>query len=284
LLFNTYRDYLVYYAELGVRVVPVRYMAKEPVIPWREGRIPIGVIDSFMRKGYNIAVICGTPSAGLVILDFEDIDKVKEVFSKWEELFKKTVVVKTARGCHIWLRCDRMPESMYFPDYQLEVRSEGMLAICPPSRHPSGIFYEFINAPDDIMLIGTLAPMIAKLKGEVDYEYRAPVSPHGRLRWRFTGKEPCLVYIKSGVRKGYRNMAALILASYYYRHVGLSDDDVLEKLLTWNELNKPPLDKREIKNVVKSEVKHGYAFSCKGIIRWGFCKPYCPLARDYHTS
>jgi len=288
LRFETYRDYLIYYARLWVRVVPVRYMSKEPVLPWRkfgtEVKIPIGALENFLRRGYNLAVLCGAPSAGLVVLDFESMGKVEEVFPRWGELLKKTVVVKTARGCHIWLRCEKLPESMHFPDHQLEIRSEGRLAVCPPSRHPSGIFYEFINAPSNIALVDSIVPLVAKLKDELDYEYRPPDSVGSSLRWRFTGKEPCLVYIKCGVPEGQRNNAALILASYLYRHVGLDEEDVLEKLLAWNELNQPPLPKRGIGNVWKSGIRDGYAFGCKGVREWGCCKSSCPLVRYYHST
>jgi hypothetical protein len=76
----------------------------------------------------------------------------------------------------------------------------------------------------------------------------------------------CAVYqkIKEGVEQGCRN-EALFFLSRTYRDAGLTFEEAMKLLLDWNQRNKPPLPKKEIKDVVKRVFKRGYTPSFRFI-------------------
>jgi hypothetical protein len=66
--------------------------------------------------------------------------------------------------------------------------------------------------------------------------------------------------LSAGVKESCRNNEALLRASEG-RKLGLNNQDCLERLLKWNQLNRPPLDESEVKAVVKSAYTgNGYDF------------------------
>jgi hypothetical protein len=80
---------------------------------------------------------------------------------------------------------------------------------------------------------------------------------------------------ESHVEPGYRNNSAIRLASEL-RLMGLSADEVNDKLFEWNESNQIELPSDEIQNVVRSAYQHRfpYRFSCRDEI----LRRFCPLA------
>ena len=63
--------------------------------------------------------------------------------------------------------------------------------------------------------------------------------------------------LENGVDEGCRNNAAFILATWL-KAQGKTSHEVLQQLIEWNYRNRPPLEVRELENVVKSVFRHDY--------------------------
>ncbi|MCD6421889.1 bifunctional DNA primase/polymerase [bacterium] len=146
-----------YVNELGFSVIPLIYGEKRPKIQWEEfqRRKPTEAeLDKWFSEKANIGIICGAVSGNLVVLDFDSMEAYRRAFSKYEQLEKETIIVKTARGIQVYFRSDKPVPSMRFPDIKLDVKGEGSYVVAPPSLHPSGVQYRFLNpAIDKIALI-----------------------------------------------------------------------------------------------------------------------------------
>ncbi|MFC2024489.1 primase C-terminal domain-containing protein [Chloroflexota bacterium] len=57
-----------------------------------------------------------------------------------------------------------------------------------------------------------------------------------------------------GVPEGYRHMSAVRLVGRWYA-IGLYPDEVKLHLVTWNRLNKPPMENSELKSILDSTLK-----------------------------
>jgi len=86
---------------------------------------------------------------------------------------------------------------------------------------------------------------------------------------------PCIAAIlDGGVEEGYRNTSAFCLAVFFARS-GESMDRIKERLLDWNQRNRPPLDDREIEGVTESAFRgvaeDRYSVGCSNVILAEHC-------------
>jgi len=164
----------------GIAPIPIMHLSKRPAIDWKmwQNRIPPRkVVDYwFSQDDRNLAVVCGGPQ-NLAILDFDDINSYhdwrKDMIRRddqWKVIAAKTYRVRTPRGMHLYLKTSRKENSRKYPDTSIDVRCSGNYTLAPPSIHPTGMKYEAIGSPDDLMEIETL--------GNVFPEY-APENYHG---------------------------------------------------------------------------------------------------------
>lgn len=144
--------------------------------PFRD-RLPTDaeLVAWFQDGQCNVAVVGGTISGGLVVLDVESTI----AYDTWrqfatalldESLIATLPVVRTGQGKHVYFR---MPNSIGnrtlakrhrhgtargLPRYELlaETRGEGGLALTPPSIHPSGAQYTLEQG--DLRVIPVLTP------------------------------------------------------------------------------------------------------------------------------
>lgn len=91
--------------------------------------------------GANVGIVTGTPSGGLVVLDFDGIATGDVLGSEPSALAKRTLVVRTARGWHVYAREPGVPSCRW---RGVDVKAEGGLVVAPPSIHPSGHRYSFL--------------------------------------------------------------------------------------------------------------------------------------------
>lgn len=82
----------------------------------------------------NIGILTGQASDGLVVIDF---DKNPPAIPF------QTPMVRTSRGLHLYLKTSKPVDSFDFP--LGEVQAEGKYVAAPPSVHPSGKRYEWID-------------------------------------------------------------------------------------------------------------------------------------------
>jgi len=148
-------DWAKFYVSKGLSVIPLEYKAKEPISKWKEyqQRLPTEEeLEQWFKTAWlNIAIVCGQVSGNLVVLDFDSHESLQQFIERISDdlvkKIKKTWVVRTGKGFHIYLRVKGKPISTSFRDVGLDIQGEGKYVVAPPSLHPSGKLYEFINDP-----------------------------------------------------------------------------------------------------------------------------------------
>ena len=233
-----------HYQDMGLSFFPVPYKSKESAIKWK--KYQSGYPDeSDIRKWSdcapsNLAVVTGKASGNLVVLDFDDTDKYCEFTNTFYDktgigdLFDYTLCVQTSRGVHVWLRVEDLPKSTKLPS--LDIKSEGGYVLAPPSVHPTGKAYEFINPGMPVKTVQTLSDIGIEIPG--------------KLTTGSNNKSGWVNQLLCGVGQGQRNDSAIKLAGYFRNNL---PQDVTERiLLDWNMKNQPPLPENEIIRTVGS--------------------------------
>jgi len=142
------------YQQWGLSVIPIAHRDKQPLVEWKEyqnRQANARELEEWFgnMQAKNIGVVCGRVSGNLVVLDFDSHDGKWEDFRiKYMECYNKsiddaTTIVKTDRGYHVYLRT-----SDTTPTYKLEnldIKGEGSYVVAPPSIHPAGSEYQFVN-------------------------------------------------------------------------------------------------------------------------------------------
>lgn len=282
------REYIELYRSLGFCIIPAVYGSKRPSVDWKPYQMRKPTCEEiqswfFNGRPHNIAIVCGVVSNNLVVLDFDD-STIYERFFDAEKIERETIVVRTGGGKrHVYLRSPEPVPSFRIPQIKLEVRSDGNIAIAPPSVHPSGGLYEFVNPKtksvlevddllDDVVRIveekfGVEPFQITDRRLE-EFEATKPREPYkGRA-------PPCILKLLQGVEEGFRNEAAARLSSFYLHVKRWTPERAWKKIAEWNMRNRPPLSERELRSVFSSILRGGYTYLCRGLAP--FCeKKYC---------
>ena len=138
----------------GIATIPIKYSSKQPLVKWLQytERLPedIELARWFGGEPMNIGVVAGWEN--LVIIDFDEM----EVFRKWQKwaykfspvsrlIMERTRMHTTSRGVHVFVRCcdaENLNPAENFKLPKIDILAERKYALLPPSRHPSGKFYE----------------------------------------------------------------------------------------------------------------------------------------------
>lgn len=81
---------------------------------------------------------------------------------------------------------------------------------------------------------------------------------------KITGKfSPCIKAIMKGVEENMRNNCTYVLATYFKKR-GMDYDQVVNKLISINENNKPPLSEMEVKQTISSVFNKDISVGCTG--------------------
>jgi hypothetical protein len=273
------------YRRLDFSIIPLKARSKEPVIKWSEFETRKATEEElkqwFSKEDVNVGIVCGSVSGNLAVLDFESREAFARFFEKTpDELADSTLVVKTARGYHLYVKTDKPISSFKIPELQLDVKGEGGYVAAPPSIHPTGIKYEFLGNPwklNHVLSINDLDQWIWDRAGGLGiFKYGAKEDP------------PCVRMILNGVEEGMRNEAAVRLASYWFQFRKLESREVFNRLLEWNQRNSPPMDEKELKNCLESVLKHGYEYGCSSMVELGLCndslKSMCNLKEGFQVK
>jgi hypothetical protein len=138
------------YAEMGMSVIPVIYGDKKPAVRWEAYQTRSPTQDELLQwfgngQARNIGVVCGKVSGNLLVIDFDSPEAYSRFFEGNAELERETPIVRTARGFHVWLRTAEPIRSFVISDLSVDVIAEAKFVLVPPSIHPSGHHYEFVN-------------------------------------------------------------------------------------------------------------------------------------------
>ena len=181
--------------EQGVSVCPARVDgSKRPKGRWKQFQQE-RCSTSDLRRWFDradpwaIAVVCGTVSNNLLVIDLDDPDLIEPFESKLREeqseLFKSLVAVETGSGKrHFYLFCDEPfgPRQTFVKmsdkKWAVEFRAEGNYVIgpgSPASTHASGMPYHVIRG--DIGEIYSFAPDEVAALIELAKSFEHPAGP-----------------------------------------------------------------------------------------------------------
>lgn len=141
------------YFRQGLASIPVPHGTKATDVPWRSYQSQAPSEDELTmmfadREGDNIAIICGEASGNLAVIDAETKPAFGRIIDEIERSDIDTWIVETARGGHIYLRTPLAVRPLKSTDFEL--RGQGQYVLAPPSIHPSGVTYTFLNKPAEI--------------------------------------------------------------------------------------------------------------------------------------
>lgn len=231
---NSTLSWAKFYLDHGFSVIPLRPKKKNPSIDWTEyqkRRPTIEEIEEWFSEGdYNIGVITGEIS-GIVVVDLDSEEAIK--FAE-DNKFPNSPKVKTGKGYHLYFKHPMDKEVRNFQKRDdlpgIDVRGDGGYVVAPPSIHENGKVYEWVDGMDleDIPL---------------------PEFPEIFLVKKQSEKTP-LQELYSGVSEGKRNDSLFRIACNHQKD-GLSLEECLSYLLSWNERNRPPLPSDEVERTVR---------------------------------
>jgi len=187
---------LKYYYDLGFSIIPVDDK-KEAIIEWKEfqdKRPSWEKIQEWENRFNhpNWAVICGSISRGLVILDFEDKKDAITFFGndKFEKLKETTLVIETPHnGVHIPFivkgRIPRRQTKIFGYQHEVDLLGDGGYALIPgsmidhskckpqkPCDHKSIGEYRIISTSTDIIEAQDIEALIRKRAHELNWKIK----------------------------------------------------------------------------------------------------------------
>ena len=241
------------YLELGFSLIPLVYGEKSPIIPWenyQHKKMTRQDWDTICgQKNVNVGIVCGEIS-NLVVIDVDS-----EAFS---ELIEKTLTVKTARGYHFYLRMDKPSRSFKIENngVHIDIKGEGGYVVAPPSLHPTGWIYKFIDRDKPILHIDSLADMgiEAPRKMEFPPKDELKVKPWSQL-------PPEIQTLFNPAIEGEREDRAHRIAATLLNRWRLPKETTLTWLDAWNETNEPPLEEKELHHAMETAEKGGYVYN-----------------------
>lgn len=240
------RSWAERYLALGWSVIPLG-RDKRPLIRWepyQQRRPTPEELVEWRRRfpGANIGIVTGAVS-GLVVLD-EDGPEAQEALRG--RALPPTPTVRTGKGYHRYFAHPGRPVGNAVRlVVGLDVRADGGYVMAPPSLHPSGRRYEWVDglSPWDVPL-APLPGWVLELLDSRAPQQRDTPQGHPPEWWRRL--------VADGAVEGTRNNTIAALAGHLLRrHV--DPYVVLELCRAWNLVRcRPVLPDREVVKTVDS--------------------------------
>lgn len=247
----------VWYCEHGFAVVPLKAKSKHPAMAhglndWFDN--PESAREVWTKfPDFNIGIVCGAPSHGLLVLDF-DVDEEREkdgyaTLRAWEraqgDLPETAVAITGSGGMHYLYRTNRntiRPSAN--AELGVDVRCDGSYIVAPPSVHPNGNRYEWQDHPEDVD--------IATANGAV-YDFLDHVQRNGGVDE--TRKDNGKFKLPERITENRNN--TLHKYASHLRAIGRSDEEIMTTVMGANFMRcEPPLDSKEVKTIVRSACKY----------------------------
>lgn len=268
-------DAFLAYAKIPLFVFPVR--GKHPLVAdWPN----VATTDEVRIRAWldwhpdttGIGVACG-PS-GLLVVDLDG----PEAADKWDDLAGRhapvsTAVVSTGRpgGRHLWFRHDHkvrpLKNSASKVALGIDTRGNGGFVIAPPSRHPSGRRYEWVDRSTPVRapswLISLLDPP-RRPPTRPGTGRRLSVLPGGRYaRAALSGEVDKVLAAPEGCRNDTLNRAAYSLGQLV--GPGVLEADLAARALLIAAL-KAGLSETEARRTILSGLNAGAGAPRRGVV------------------
>lgn len=143
---------LCFFGSLGLATVPLRPREKRPLFAGWQRADPSAWRDAPVDA--NVGVVTGARSGDLVVLDFDGPSPAEILGVEPLELAQRTLVVRTARGWHVYTRAAGIGTCRW---RGADVKAEGGLVVAPPSIHPSGHPYASLPGARRIAALSAVA-------------------------------------------------------------------------------------------------------------------------------
>lgn len=135
------------YLSRGYSVFPLHKKSKIPAVEWAEFQRRLPTVDEvthwFDKRELNIAIVTGHISKLVVI----DVDTIKD--GNVEPIYKRfptELVAKTGNGYHLYYKHPGWTvENRTGIQTGVDVRGDGGYVVAPPSVHPNGATYSWLN-------------------------------------------------------------------------------------------------------------------------------------------
>lgn len=150
------------YAAHDLSTIVLSPRSKLPLVKWKSYQYePPSTCERDAMFSYedklNIGVVCGAASQNLAVIDAESALAFETQLRRCEQAgIADTWIDETFRGGHILTRLPTAVKPKSFKGEEFEVRGQGQFVVAPPSIHPSGTVYRFINKPPSIIEIPSL--------------------------------------------------------------------------------------------------------------------------------
>jgi len=248
-------EVLTWARENNIVAIPFNHGSKFPSVEWKQyqSRKPSDQeLNNWFgtTKPTNIGFVCGAISDNLVVVDFDSA----ELFDAFN--IHDTTIVKTKQGYHAYFKSKFPVKSTRFEfvghTAGIDIKAEGGVVVAPPSKHPSGAIYEFVN---------DIAP--AKVDGDFLHGFKEKCSEVEKEKgWQLKkiSERIDVNTLLSGSEKGNRNDFGFKLATYH-RTKNFNTEKTLKKLQEWNLKNNPPLSESELEVIVWSAYKNTEPYS-----------------------
>lgn len=255
----------VWYCEHGFAIVPLKAKSKQPATThglndWFDN--PESAREVWTKyPDFNIGIVCGAPSHGLLVLDF-DIDEEKDkdgyaTLRAWEraqgDLPETAVAITGSGGMHYLYRTDRNNiRPSVNAELSVDVRCDGSYIVAPPSVHPNGNHYEWQDHPEDTPIAtanGAVYDFLDHIQRNGGQDETLTVNGKFKLPEKITEK---------------RNTTLHRYASHL-RGIGRSDAEIMNAVVGANITRcEPPLDMDEVRRIVRSACKYERGESSDG--------------------
>ncbi len=245
---------IYYLTQFMLSVITIKPMAKSPDMGgWKTYQtIPMTLEECKKRfhSKSNIGIVCGKVS-GVIVLDLDKKELLEQLFP---DGLPQTPIVETANGYHLYFKYEEGISNYhnFSGIIGLDVKSDGGYVVAPPSVHPTGFIYAWLDGH----CIGEVpfAPLPSLVKEKLQFE-----------------KIPYEELEKGGFSEGRRQAALVRLLGFWFKEMLiLAIEPIQEKAMTWNLTNKPPLPQNEVvsstNSIYQRELKKRQEI---GTIVWG---------------
>lgn len=225
------------YVNNGWSILPVKPEEKRPYmtnwLQYTRTKATLSTVENWFRSlsGAGVGAVTGKIS-NIVVLDVESWCK-----TPIEELLKRYPTQLIARsGSGGWHLYYQYPQNVTKVSNRVglfdgaDLRADGGFIVLPPTRHPNGRNYEWVQKG-----VPGAFPVAF-----LEFESKPTIQNEG---W--------IVEALRGVSEGGRNDTCARLAGYFFKK-GMTADIVEALLVDWNERNDPPLPAREVRTTLKS--------------------------------
>lgn len=156
------------YLAVGISVIPIDHRTKKPKGEWKEfqgRRAEAREVKAWFGESVKaMAAVCGSISGGLLVLDFDVAGFYEDWAREVGALAHGLPVQRTGGGGQqVFLRCPSPggnlklawapnAEAASGREVAIETRGEGGYVVIPPSLHPTGGTYRWLNVNGELVI------------------------------------------------------------------------------------------------------------------------------------